>query len=210
MRKFLIVDDHAMVRDGLRGILEDGFPGVRCDDASDGPEAMAKIMAKDYDAVILDIELSGCSGIEVLKRIKTVRPNLPVMILSMYGEDVFGIRALRSGAAGYLMKNRSSAELKTALGKILKGQKYVTESLSERLIAEFDGSIEHPVHETLSDVEFHIVRRIASGLRTKDIAREMSLSIKTINAARVRILRKMRLKNSSDLVYYAIKHNLVP
>lgn len=205
MMKILIVDDHPVVREGLRRILSD----FAVEEAISGHGALEKIRKNDYDAVVLDIAMPGLSGLDVLKQIRSERPRLPVLILSMYPEEQYAVRVLRAGASGYLTKNNAPDELLTAIRKVSAGRKYVSPVLAEKLANELQSDEKRQLHERLSDREYQVMCFIASGMTIKKIAEELSLSVKTINTFRARILTKMTLKNSAELTYYAIKHRLV-
>lgn len=209
MIKILVVDDHTIVREGLKQILED-IPDISVvDEASNGKEVINKVGNKDYDLVLLDISLPGRSGLDVLKQLKTIKPKLPVLMLSMYPEEQYAIRSLRASASGYLTKESASDELIDAIRKVAKGRKYITSSLAEKLAFEMEIDAGKPIHETLSDREYQVMCMIASGKRVKDIAEILSLSIKTISTYRSRILKKMKMKNNAQLTHYAIKNGLV-
>lgn len=209
MIKVLIADDHTLVRKGLKQILLDTRDIERVDEARDGKETINKIGKKDYDLVLLDISLPGRSGIDVLKQLKSLKPRLPVLILSMHPEEQYAVRSLRAGASGYLTKESAPDELIDAIRKVACGGKYITSSLAERLAGEIGPSTVKPLHEALSDREYQVMCMIASGKTVKDIAEELNLSVKTISTHRARILRKMHMDNNAQLTHYAIKHSLV-
>lgn len=209
MIKVLVADDHTLVRKGLKQILLDTKDIESVDEARDGKETINKVGKKDYDLVLLDISLPGRSGIDVLKQLKSLKPKLPVLILSMHPEEQYAVRSLRAGASGYLTKESAPDELIHAIHKVARGGKYITSSLAERLAGEIGPSTEKPLHETLSDREYQVMCMIASGKTVKDIAEELNLSVKTISTHRARILRKMHMDNNAQLTHYAIKHNLV-
>jgi DNA-binding NarL/FixJ family response regulator len=209
MIRILIVDDHAILRAGLKEILSQMPDPVVADEAGNDQEAMEKIHQHEYDLVLLDIALPGRSGIEVLKDLKSERPALPVLILSMYPEEQYAMRALTGGASGYLTKQSAPDELITAIRKVLRGAKYVSASMAESLVSYLDVSAEKIPHQALSDREYQVMCMIASGKTVKQIADELCLSVKTISTHRERILRKMKLKNNAEITRYAIKHGLV-
>lgn len=209
MIKIFIVDDHAVVREGVKHILSEMSGIVVSDEASNGKEALEKIGKKDFDLILLDIAMPGRDGLEILKDIKVQKPKLPVLILSMFPEDQYALRALKSGASGYLTKDSIPDELVKAVRKILKGGKYVSSSFSEKLLFSWDSDSERPIHETLSDREYQVMRMIASGKTLKEISDELSLSVKTVSTYRSRILDKMGMKNNAELTHYAIKNRLV-
>ncbi len=209
MIKILIADDHAVVREGVKHILSE-FPDITiAGEASNGHEVLEKIGKKNFDLILLDIAMPGRDGLEILKDIKIQKPKLPVLILSMFPEEQYALRALKSGASGYLTKESIPDELIKAIRKILQGGKYVSAFFSEKLLLSFDSDIERPIHETLSDREYQVMRLIASGKTLKDIADELALSVKTVSTYRSRILEKMGMKNNSELTHYAIKNLLV-
>ena len=209
MRRILIADDHAVVRNGLTKILKEADPGICVDEAEKGQEALAKVLQASYEMVLMDISMPGRGGLEVLKEIKSHRPNLPVLMLSMHPEEEYAVRALRAGASGYVTKDSAAAELVGAIRKVLGGGRYVSASLAEKLAFEMEPDAGKLPHETLSDREFQVLRMIASGKTVTEIAQELSLSVKTISTYRSRILEKMRLKNNSELTRYAFANLLV-
>jgi len=209
MIKVLIVDDHTIVREGLRQILEDTSDITVTGEASSAQEVLNKVKNNNFDLVLLDISLPGRSGLDVLKQLKSIKPDLPVLILSMHPEEQYAIRALRAKASGYLTKESASDELIKAIRKVSQGRKYITSSLAEKLAFELEDSISCSSHEKLSDREFQVMCMIASGKRINEIADALSLSVKTISTYRTRILKKMNMKNTSQLIHYAIKAGLV-
>ena len=209
MLKILIVDDHPVVRSGLVQVLSSGFPTATVSEASNAAEALERIWNEHWDVVIVDISLPGKSGLDLLREIKMESPKLPVLILSMHTEDQFAVRALRNGAAGYLTKETASQELLMAVQKILGGGKYIRPSLAEKLVSHLELDSTKSPHETLSDREFQVLRLIAAGRTSKEIASELCLSIKTISTYRSRILEKMHMKNNSQLMRYALQNQLL-
>ena len=209
MIEILIVDDHAVVRTGLRQILSEISDMTITDEACDAKEALDKIRSNNYSVVVLDIALPGKSGLDVLKEIKSERPGLPVLILSMYPEDQYAIRVLKSGAAGYMTKESAPEELVTAVRTVADGKKYISPSVAERLASHLDFSGKKELHEMLSDREYQVLCMIASGKPPGEIAEELSLSVKTISTYRSRILEKMNLNNNAELTTYAIQKHLI-
>jgi len=209
MIKVLIVDDHTIVREGLRQILEDTSDIVVTGEASSAQEVLNRVKNNNFDIVLLDISLPGRSGLDVLKQLKSIKPGLPVLILSMHPEEQYAIRSLRAKASGYLTKESASDELIKAIRKVSQGRKYITSSLAERLAFELEDSSSCSSHDKLSDREYQVMCMIASGKRVKDIADALSLSVKTISTYRTRILKKMNMRNTSQLIHYAIKAGLV-
>ncbi|MBA7698297.1 Response regulator UvrY [subsurface metagenome] len=209
MIKILVVDDHAIVRDGLKRILMDTPDMVVADEASNGEEVINKVWNNDYDLVLLDISLPGRDGLDVLKQLKCTNPKIPILILSMYPEEHYAVRSLRAGASGYLTKQSSSDELIGAIRKVAKGRRYITASLAEKLAFELGGDVRKLPHEKLSDREYQVMCMVGSGKTVKEIAETLSLSIRTISTHRAHILKKMEMKNNAQLTYYAIKNSLV-
>ena len=209
MLRILIADDHPVFRQGLRQILSEASDMVVTDEVSDGLEVLGRVRAGCCDVILLDISLPGRNGIDILKQLKKERPKLPVLMLTMHPEEQYAIRTLKAGASGYLTKESTPDELITAIRKVSAGGKYVSSSLAETLAYELGRMDEKAPHETLSDREYQIMLLIASGKTVTEIAESLSLSIKTISTYRSRILEKMRMKNSAELTYYAIKNQLV-
>ena len=208
MIKILIGDDHAIVRRGLKQIVETSSDMV-VDEARNGQEVLKKIQSADYHVLILDISLPDRSGLDILKQLKILKPDLPVLILSIHPEEQYAIRVLKAGAAGYLSKDSAPEELITAIQKISQGRKYITASLAEKLAEDLDKSKEKTLHETLSDREYQVMCMIASGQTVKQIAEQLCLSVKTISTYRTRILQKTGMKNNAELTHYAIRNKLV-
>ena len=207
--RILIVDDHAVVRRGLKEILEDEFQDAAIGEAENAPEAFQRIREQGWDVVILDITLPGGSGLDALKDIKHLRPDLPVLVLSMHPEDQYAVRVLRAGASGYLTKEAAPEELVAATRKALRGGTYVTASLAEKLASDLSTGGEKPPDETLSDREYEVMCLIASGKAVSRIAEELSLSAKTISTYRSRALAKMGMKTNAELIRYALRRKLV-
>jgi len=208
MTTILIADDHAIVRKGLVQILTEGSEAVAVDEAESGEEALMKVRDNEYDLVLLDISLPGKSGLEVLQELKSLSPELPVLMLSMHPEEQYAVRVLRAGASGYLAKGSAADELADAIRKVLAGGKYISASLAEKLVNGLIGAAEKPLHETLSTREHQVMRMIGSGKTVREIANELSLDIKTINTFRNRILRKLKMKSSVELTRYAVQNSL--
>lgn len=209
MLRILIADDHTVVREGLKQILAEMSEKVITDEAGNGQEVLHKVWNNEYDIVLLDISMPGRSGLEILKQLKSDKPYLKILILSMHPEEQYAVRALKAGAAGYLTKESTPNELIGAIEKISAGKKYVSSSLAETLACHLETTFGKPLHETLSDREFEVMRMIASGKTVKEIAEELSLSIKTISTYRTRILEKMNMKNNAQLTHYTIQNKLV-
>jgi len=209
MIKILVADDHAIVREGLKQIVADTSDIVVAGEAVDGQEVLDQVRKKEWDLILLDISMPGRSGIDTLKDLKIEKPKLPVLVLSMYPEEQYAIRALKAGAAGYLTKESAPEELIQAIRKVSRGGKYISASLAESLASHVGTSAEKQPQETLSDREYQVMLMIASGKTVSEIANELSLSVKTISTNRVRALRKMGMKTNAELTYYAIRQGLV-
>jgi len=181
---------------------------VVADEAEDGNDVLTKILANEYEVVVLDITMPGINGLDALKQIKNQRPKLPILILSMHPEEQYALRVLKAGAAGYLTKESAPEELITAIRKVSTGMKYVSASLAQRLASELRIDHDKAPHEKLSDREYQVMCLLASGIPAKQIAEELSLSIKTVSTYRRRILEKMGMKTNAELVRYALQHNL--
>ncbi len=209
MIKVLIADDHDIVRQGMKRVFSRTSDIEVTGEARTGQEALEKIWAENFDVVILDISLPGRNGLEILRQIKSHQPKLPVLVLSMYPEEQYAVRVLRGGAAAYLTKESDKAELIEAIRWIAKGKKYITPALAERLADELKSAADKAPHERLSDREYHLLCMIAKGKTTKEIAEELSLSIKTVGTHRARILEKMGMKSNAELTHYAIQNKIV-
>jgi DNA-binding NarL/FixJ family response regulator len=209
MIRALIADDHAVVRQGLIQILGNIPEITVAGEAINGQEVLDKVRAEAWDVVILDISMPDCSGLDILKQLKSERPKLPVLVLSMHSEDQYAVRALKAGASGYLTKDSAPDELVKAIRKVVSGGRYVGSCLAERLAFEIGADSSKLPHETLSDREFQVLRLIASGKSVTEIAAELSLSSKTVSTYRVRLLQKMNLKTNAELMHYAMQNHLV-
>jgi len=207
--RILLADDHTVVRHGLKQILAEEFKKAIFGEARNATEALDLVWKENWDIAVLDITMPGRSGLEVLREIKKSKPKLPVLVLSMHPENQFAVRVLKRGAAGYMTKESASAELVGAVRKVLAGGRYVSNSLAEKLATYLANDNQKPPQELLSDREFQVLRLIASGKIVSEIARELSLSVKTISTYRSRILEKMGLRNNAELMHYAMQHQLV-
>jgi DNA-binding NarL/FixJ family response regulator len=209
MLKILIADDHAIVREGIKQILAEIPDNVTTDEAINGQEVIQKVWDNNYDMILLDISMPGRNGLDILKQLKSEKPALKILILSMHPEEQYAIRALKAGASGYLTKESTPLELTEAIKKVSIGKKYVSSSLAETLASHLETTTEKPLHETLSNREFEVMCMIASGKTVKEIAGELSLSVKTISTYRTRILEKMNMKNNAQITHYTIQNRLV-
>lgn len=207
--KVFIADDHAIVREGLKQILAETRDIVVAGEAENGLDAIKLFRKSECQVMLLDISLPDRNGIEVLKQIKKEKPELAVLMLSMHREDQYAIRSLKAGAAGYLTKQSAPKELVTAIRQVAGGLKYISPALAQELANHVGDDHEAPLHETLSDREYQTLTMIASGKTVGSIAKELSLSVKTVSEYRARLLVKMKLKNSAELTHYAIKNQLI-
>jgi len=207
--RILIADDHAVVRQGLKQILAPAFKRASFGEAANSQQALERVWKEAWDIVILDLTMPGRSGLEVLKEIKRAHPKLPVLILSMHPEDQFAVRLLKAGASGYMTKESAPEELVGAVKKAIAGGRYVSAGLAEKMALLLVNDVKVAPHETLSDREFLILRLIATGKTVGIIARDLSLSVKTISTYRARLLEKMGMVNNAQLLHYAFQNNLV-
>ena len=211
MIRVLITDDHPIVRQGIRQILEDDKElrfGL-IEEACNGSELLEKLREKDFDVILLDISLPGRSGLELIRDIKSLRPGIAILILSIYPEEQYALRALKLGAMGYLTKSSAPEELIEAVAKTAGGSRYITASLADKITLNFFNEKEKPLHEELSVRELEVLSLLSSGKTISSIGKELSLSPKTISTYRERILAKLNLKTTSDIIVYAIKEGLV-
>lgn len=208
MLRVLIADDHPIVRKGIRQILEETRNVQSVDEAETGQEVLDKVKKGRFDIVLLDISMPGMSGIDTLEELKKLKPSLPVLILSMYPEEEYAVRALKAGASGYLTKKSAPDELATAIRKIYRGERYISPTLADLLASNLMDDSERPLHESLSNREFQVMRMIVEGKALKEIAGEMSLSPKTVSTFRSRILQKLNMTSNAELIQYAVKNKL--
>jgi len=209
MIRVLITDDHPLVREGLIKILLNESDMEVAGEARTAPEMLDLLRQKGVDVLVLDISLPGKSGLDVLKELRAEHPKLPILILSMHPEDRFALRVLKTGAAGYVTKESAPEELVKAIRKVHQGGKYVSETLAEKLAVGIEEDTGKPLHESLSDREYEILQMIATGKKTGEIARELSLSVRTVNTYRTRIFEKMHMKTNAQLIHYALEHRLI-
>ncbi|HCL06915.1 MAG TPA: DNA-binding response regulator [Chitinophagaceae bacterium] len=209
MLRILIVDDHAVIRKGLKQILLEAFPDVLIGEAIDAEDVLTKTIADEWDIIISDLSMPGRSGLDVVQDIKQRHPKTPVLILSIHPEEQYAIRALKSGAAGYMSKDVATDELVIAIKKVLSGKKYISPAIADKLAeaVSIDSSI--PLHELLSNREYEIFILLAKGNQVSDIAEQLSLGVTTISTYRTRVLTKLQMSNNADLIRYAIDHQLI-
>jgi DNA-binding NarL/FixJ family response regulator len=205
--RILIVDDHAMVREGLKRILLDEFKDASFGEAGNATEALEQIWKRPWELVLLDVSMHGRNGLDVLKEIRASTSKVPVLVLSGHPEEQYAVRVLKAGAAGYLVKQGAPQELCRAVRRILSGGKYITPSLAEQLAAQIQSS-SRPAHEALSNREYQVMLLIAAGKVPKEIGDELSLSVKTVGTYRTRILEKLTLKNNAELMRYVMEREL--
>ncbi|MEE8383228.1 MAG: response regulator transcription factor [Thermodesulfobacteriota bacterium] len=209
MIKLLIADDHAVVREGLKQIVSETNDMVIVGEVSNGQEVLEEVWRSECDVVLLDISMPGRSGVDILKQLRSESTKHPILILTMYPEEQYAVRVLKAGASGYLTKRCEPEELLAAIRKVSRGGKYISSSLAETLAFEIVVDNTKPPHEKLSDREYQVMCMIALGRKVKEIAVELSLSVKTISTHRTRILQKMNMKNNAEIIRYAIKNKLV-
>jgi DNA-binding NarL/FixJ family response regulator len=205
----LIADDHAVVRRGLREIVADALPGAEFFEAGNGDEVLSLLGKSQIAMLVLDINMPGRSGIDVLRDVKHTYPRLPVIILSCQPEEQYAVRCLRAGAAAYINKESATEELAMAIKKIISGGRYVSTSLAEKLIDNLDESADRPLHESLSDREHEVMRMIAAGVPLTEIGERLHVSVKTISSYRARIMEKMQMRSNAELTRYAMTHSLI-
>lgn len=209
MTKFLIADDHSLIRKGLSTLLREEFPGAEVSEVTDSFALIKEAVVQKWDLIISDISMPGRSILETLRQLKKLLPATPVLILSVHPEDQYVVRALKAGASGYLNKESHPDELLKAVKQLLLGKKYVSAEGAEKLAASFGDDPNQLPHEKLSEREFDVLKRIASGKTVSEIAASLSLSVNTISTYRSRILEKMSLQNNAELTLYAVENKLV-
>lgn len=208
MIRVLVADDHPIVRQGITKIVETNADMRVVAESIDGPETLEVGLRDGVDVVLLDLNMPGADGLDVLKTLKQARPQLPVLVLTMYSEDQFAVRALKAGASGYLTKETVPDELVRAIRTVVAGRRYISPTLGDRLAASLISGDHGPRHERLSDREYQVFRRVAAGRPAREISLELGLSVKTVATYRARILEKMEMKTNADLVSYAVRHHL--
>jgi len=209
MTRVLIADDHSILRRGLIEILMRELKGAVCGEAENAEQVLAQVQSHNWDLIILDVSMPGRSGIDILADLKRLRPKLPVLVLSMHPEEQYGRRVLKAGASGYLNKDSAPEELIRAIGRVLAGRRYVSAALAEKLALELHQDQGQPLHETLSNRELEVLRMIGSGKTVSQIAEQLHLSVTTISTYRARILEKMNMTSSAELMHYALRNRLV-
>jgi DNA-binding NarL/FixJ family response regulator len=206
MIRVLLADDHTLVREGLKQLLAAAEGVEVVGEAADGDQALAMVRANDYDLAVLDLSMPGLSGVDLVKRVKQEKPKLKVLVLSMHGERQYAARALKAGASGYLTKDSAAAQLVAAIRKIAAGGVQISEAAAAQLIA--GGSTDAEPHATLSDREFEVFRMLVAGQGLTEIAGQLHLSVKTVSTHKTRILQKMGMDSTAELVRYAVERKL--
>lgn len=209
MTRILIADDHQIVRAGLKTVLAEHEGSAVIGEAGSGAETIKMVREAHWDLVLLDISMPDMNGVDTLQQIKRAKPELPVLIISMHPEDQYAVNLLRAGASGYVSKQSASEQLINAIRMVLRGRRYVSPALGEQLAAGLSGDAQKPLHTELSEREFQVFCKLATGQPVSEIAEELFLSAKTVSTYRSRILEKMGMKTNADLTYYAIKHGLI-
>ena len=209
MTRILIADDHAIMRDGLKRIL-DATPDLKVvDEAEDGDQVMVKVRANTYDVVLLDMSMPGKSGIELIKWIRSAKPEIAVLVLSMHEEEQYAVRAIRAGASGYVTKDSASVQLVSAIRKVAEGGVYLSQDVAEQIALNLKPKGEEEPHQSLSDREFEVFLLLVEGRAVSEIAEGLHLSVKTVSTHKARILEKMRMESVAELVRYAMTHHLI-
>jgi len=209
MIRILIADDHAIVRAGLKQFVADQADMSVAGEAATGAETVSLVRSEPYDVVLLDISMPDRNGVDTLKQLKQIRPEMPVLMLSAHAEEQYAVNLLRAGAAGYVSKETASTQLVQAIRTVTRGRKYVSADLAQVLADGVTGQGEAPLHASLSQREFQIFCKLAGGMPVSKIAQELFLSVKTVSTYRSRVLEKMGMKTNADLTYYAIKNRLI-
>jgi DNA-binding NarL/FixJ family response regulator len=207
MKRIILADDHSFIRRGLIQILKDEYPSAEIKEVADGESLIKEVTLHDWDLVISDLDMPGRSGLDALEQIKLIKPNLPVLILSIYPEELYAVRVLKAGGSGYLNKNSAPEELITAVQRISLGRKYITPEIAEKLLIQVD-SDKQP-HESLTNKEFEIFKLLAIGKTITQIAESLSLALTTVSTHRSRIMHKLSLSTNSELTRYAISHHII-
>jgi two-component system, NarL family, invasion response regulator UvrY len=206
--RIILADDHSFIRLGLVQILKDEYPAAEIKQVADGETLIKEVTLHEWDLVISDLDMPGRSGLEALEQIKLIKPHLPVLILSIYAEDLYAVRVLKAGASGYLNKNSAPDELITAIQRITLGKKYITPEIAEKLLSNLDDDDKKP-HELLTNREFEIFKLLALGKTVTQIAETLSLALTTISTYRSRVMEKLNLSTNSELTRYAISHHII-
>ena len=207
--RILLIDDHPVVRQGIKQVLSGAFDPAIVGEAASAEEGLCEARESDWDVMVLDISLPGKSGLDLLRDLRRECPDLPVLVLSMHPPDQFARRAINAGAAGYLTKDSAPSELVKAVEEVMAGRRYLNTAVIDQLVTSQQPETAHPPHELLSDREYQVLRMIASGRTVKQIAKQLSLSTKTVSTYRARVLAKMQMKTTAELMHYGIQHGVV-
>jgi DNA-binding NarL/FixJ family response regulator len=205
----ILVDDHAIVREGLARILQSEEPSWQVAEAKDAGAALALLRKDSVDVMVVDVAMPGLNGLELIQRAHALHPSLPCLVLSMHDEEQYATRAFRAGARGYLTKDKASAELIKAVRKVAAGGTYVTETLAERMVQSFTATEARPAHSRLSDREFEVLRHLASGMRVSDIAESLHISVKTVSTHKKHVLEKLNVGSVVELVRYGMDAGII-
>jgi two-component system, NarL family, invasion response regulator UvrY len=209
MLRILVVDDHPVVRQGIMRIIEDTQDLKVTGEAQNGLDAINKIKEQDFDLVLLDISMPGSDGLDAIRQIKKMRPNLPVLILTIHPEKYYGLRMLQAGASGYLTKQNAPFELIEAVRKVIQGGMYISNSLAQLLVSSKKSGEEKPALEKLSDREYQVMQLIAAGKKVKTISEELCISVKTIHVHRRHIFEKLNISSNAEIIHYAIQNGML-
>jgi len=209
MIRVVVADDHQILREGLRQLLQAGGDLAVVGEAADGHAVMEQVRALDFDVLLLDMSMPGKSGIELIRQVKAEKPRLRILVLSMHEEHQYAVRAIRAGASGYLTKESATAQLVAAIRKVAGGGAFISAEVAERLALEAMPHAEGPRHSTLSDREYQVFRLLVSGRSVSDIAAALHLSAKTVSTHKARLMEKLGVDNNADLVHYAVRHRLI-
>jgi len=209
MIRIVLADDHAIVREGLKRIVGDVADFQVAGEAADGTQVMKVVRELEFDVLVLDLSMPGRSGMELIKLVKAEKPRLRILVLSMHQETQYAMRAIKSGASGYLTKESAPSQLEAAIRKIAGGGAYISAEVAEQLaLGAMPGATDAPPHETLSDREFEVFRLLVAGDAVSDIAHKLNLSVKTVSTHKANLMQKLGLHNQTELVRYALKHGL--
>jgi DNA-binding NarL/FixJ family response regulator len=209
MIRILIADDHRIVREGLKQVLSEESSFVIAGEAANGLEVLKLLREHEFDVLLMDMSMPGRNGVELIKQVKSEKPKLAILVLSMHKEEQYAVRALRAGALGYLTKESAPDQLISAILKVARGGVFISSGAAERMAIELYGNHDSIPHTLLSDREYQVFRMIVSGTPINGIADELSLSVKTVSTHKTRILQKMRMSNAAELIHYAIRHQLI-
>lgn len=208
MIRIVLADDHAIVREGLKRIVSDAREFEVAGEAADGNEVLHLVRERDFEVLVLDLSMPGRSGMELIRMVKAEKPRLRILVLSMHQESQYAVRAIKSGASGYLTKESAPAQLEQAIRKIAAGGAYITAEVAEQLALGAMPGADGPPHESLTDREFEVFRLLVEGVAVSDIAARLHLSVKTVSTHKSNLMHKLGLANQSELVRYAMKHGL--